>query len=75
MDDTDKKPHQPVHLILANCECPGISTSEPQGVGREWDPVASCTKLGWTITSPGHELDTTNMLLTQTSSADYERTL
>ena len=72
MDDTDHKPRLPVHLILGNSECPRISTSEPQRVGREWDPVASYTKLGWTITSPGHELDTTNMLLTQTSSADYE---
>ena len=39
MDDTDGKPHLPVHLILGNSECPRISTSEPQGVGREWDPV------------------------------------
>ena len=72
MNDTDHKPRLSVHLILGNSECPRISTSEPQRVGREWDPVASYTKLGWTITSPGHELDTTNMLLTQTSSADYE---
>ena len=72
MDETDHKPRLPVHLILGNSECPRISTSEPQRVGREWDPVASYTKLGWTITSPGHELNTTNMLLTQTSSADYE---
>ncbi|KAL9957559.1 hypothetical protein ACROYT_G039201, partial [Oculina patagonica] len=36
------------------------------------DPVASYTKLGWTITSPGKEIDTTSMLLTQTSKVDYE---
>ena len=36
------------------------------------DPVTSYKKLGWTITSPGHELDTINMLLTQTSSTDYD---
>ena len=65
-DDMDDKPRLPVHLILGNSECPRISTSEPQRVGRELDPVASYTKLGWTITSPGHDLDTTNMLLTQT---------
>ena len=49
-----------------------MSTTEPQRVGREWDPVASYTKLGWTITSPGKEIDTTSMLLTQTSRVDYE---
>ena len=49
-----------------------ISTTEPQRVGREWDPVAMYTKLGWTITSPGQELNTPNMLLTQTSRLDYE---
>ena len=41
-------------------------------MGREWDLVASYNKFGWTITSPGQELDTTNMLLIQTSIVDYE---
>jgi len=36
MDDTNDKPHLPVHLILGNSECPRISTSEPQHVGKEW---------------------------------------
>ena len=72
IDDTDDRPRLPVHLILGNSECPRISTTEPQRVGREWDPVAMYTKLGWTITSPGQELNTTNMLLTQTSRLDYE---
>ena len=72
MDDNDERPRLPVHLILGNSECPRISTTEPQRVGREWDPVASYTKLGWTITSPGKEIDTTTMLLTQTSRVDYE---
>ena len=72
MDDNDERPHLPVHLILGNSECPRISTTEPQRVGREWDPVANYTKLGWTITSPGKEIDTTSMLLTQTSRVDYE---
>ena len=72
MDHNGVRPHLPVHIILGNSECPRISTTEPQHVGREWDPVASYTKLGWTITSPGKEIDTTSMLLTQTSRADYE---
>ena len=72
MDDKDERHRLPVHITLGNSECPRISTTEPQRVGREWDPVASYTKLGWTITSLGKEIDTTSMLLTQTSRVDYE---
>ena len=72
MDDNDERPRLPVHIILGHRECPRISITEPQRVEREWDPVASYTKLGWTITSPGKEIDTTSMLLTQTSRVDYE---
>ena len=72
LDDIDDRPRLPIHIILGNSECPRISTTEPQRVGREWDPVACYTKLGWTITSPGKEIDTTSMLLTQMSSVDYE---
>ena len=72
MNDTDERPRLPVHIILENSETPRISTREPQRVGREWDPVASYTKLGWAITSPGKEIDSTNKLLTQTSETDYE---
>ena len=67
MDDNDERPRLPVHVILRKNECPGISSTEPQRVGREWDLVASYTKLGWTITSPGKEIDTTSTLHTQTS--------
>ena len=72
MNDTDERPCLPVHIILGNSETPRISTKEPQRVGREWDPVASYTKLGWAIISPGNEVDCTNMLLTQTSKTDNE---
>ena len=64
MDENDGRPFLPVHIILGNSECPRISTAEPQRVGREWGPVVSYTKLGWTITSPGKEIDTISMLLT-----------
>ena len=72
MDDNDERPRLPVHVVLGNSECPRISTTETQRVGREWDPVASYKKLGWIITSPGKEIDTTSTLLTQTSRVDYE---
>ena len=53
MDDEDDKTDLPVHLILDVSECTRISTAEPLHIGGEWDPVATLTKLGWTITSPG----------------------
>ena len=71
MDDNDERSRLPVHIILGNKEFPRISTTQVQRVGREWDPVASL-KLGWTITSPGREIDTTSIPLTQTSRVDYE---
>lgn len=63
MDDTDERSRLHVHIIPANSEWLRITTTEPQRVGREWDPIATYTKLGWTITLPGKEIDTTNMLL------------
>ncbi len=41
-------------------------------VGKEGEPVAEYTKLGWIIMSPGEEFDKSTMLLTQTSQTDYE---
>lgn len=72
MDDTDESSRLHVHIIPGNSEWLRITTTEPQRVGREWDPIATYTKLGWTITLPGKEIDTTNMLLNETSSVDYE---
>ena len=72
MDDNDNKTNLPVHLILGISECTRISTAEPQRIGGEWDPVATLTKLGWTITSPGQEFDVSAMLLTQTAQVDYD---
>jgi hypothetical protein len=72
MDDNDTKTNLPVHLILGISECTRISTAEPQRIGGEWDPVATLTKLGWTITSPGQEFDVSAMLLTQTAQVNYD---
>ena len=71
MTDCDPKPHLPVHLILGASEYAAIKTSERPRVGLPGEPVAEKTKLGWTIMSPGTEIDHGNMLLTQTSHVDY----
>ncbi|KAK3742407.1 hypothetical protein QZH41_020716, partial [Actinostola sp. cb2023] len=45
----------------------------PPKIGRPGEPVGELTRFGWTIISSGKEpLDTSTMLLTQTSQADYE---
>ena len=35
MDDTDERSRLPVHIIQGSSECPRISATEPQRVGRE----------------------------------------
>ena len=72
MDDSDSKPHLPVHLILGASDYAVIKTTERPRIGRPGEPVAEKTKLGWTIMSPGREIDHANMLLTQTNHVDYE---
>ena len=69
--DCDPKPYLPIHLILGASEYTGIKTSELRRIGLPGEPVAEKTKLGWTIMSPGTEIDCTNMLRTQTSHVDY----
>ena len=69
--ECDPKPYLPMHLILGASEYTGIKTSELRLVGLLGEPVAQKTKLGWTIMSPGTEIDYTNMLRTQTSHVDY----
>ncbi|XP_068690696.1 uncharacterized protein [Montipora foliosa] len=74
MTDHDPKPHLPVYVILGASDYAAINckTSERPRVGLPGKAVAEKTKLGWTIMSPGTEIDHTNMLLTQTSHVDYE---
>ena len=70
--DSDPKPFLPVHLILGASDCAAIKTAEPARVGELGEPVAEKTKFGWTLMSPGKELNHSKMLLTQTSYTDYE---
>ena len=73
MDDVDEKPQLPVHLILGVSDYAKIKTESKPKIGQPGEPVAELTKFGWTILLPGKEMDLSNMLLTQTAAADYER--
>ena len=72
MDDSDSKPHLPVHLILGASEYAAVKTTEGRRIGLPGEPVAEKTKLGCTIMSPGRGIDHRNMLLTQTNHVDYD---
>ena len=73
MEDTDTKDTLPVHLILGASDYAKIKTETAPRMGALGEPIGEKTKLGWTIMSPGKEVDLSTMFFTQTSSADYER--
>lgn len=73
MHDVDTKSRLPVHIILGAGEYTKLKTTSAPKIGEPGQPVAKLTRFAWTIMSSGKEpLDVTNMLLTQTSHADYE---
>ena len=72
MRDRDTKPQLPVHIILGAGEYARIKTDTRPRIGKEGEPVAERTKLGWFIMSPGQEFDRNAMMLTQTSQLEYE---
>ena len=72
IQDGDSKPELLVHLILGTSEYARIKTETRPRIGKPGQPVAELTRFGWTLISPGKDVDLTNMFLTQTSSMDYE---
>ena len=70
--ERDKKSQLPIHIVLGSGEYARIKTKAPPRIGREFEPIAELTKLGWFIMSPGQEFDHNVMLLTQTTQSDYE---
>ena len=58
IQDDSEKPMLPIHLILGTNEYAKIKTGTRPRIGRPGEPVAEYTRLGWTIMSPGKELET-----------------
>ena len=74
MIDKDSKAELPVHLVIGANEYTQIKTENAPKIGRQGEPIAEKTKFGWTIMSPGNEVNASEMFLTaQTSSTDYEK--
>ena len=71
MTDREEKSNLPVHIILETSEYARIKTPNKPRMGRPGEPIAELTKFGWTILSPGKEVDLNNMFLTQVRGADY----
>ena len=71
--DKDEKERLPVHLILGTGDYSKIKTLSKPRVGSPGEPVAELTKFGWTIMSPGEEINLNNMLSTQVHREDYEQ--
>ena len=72
MDDHETKAQLPIHVVLGGGEYARIKTKSRPRIGKEGEPVAELTKLGWFIMSPGKEFDHHHMRLTQTTQSDYE---
>ena len=72
IEDLDSKEELPVHVVLGSGEYARIKTETKPHIGRDEEPIAEKTKLGWFIMSPGQEFDRNRMMLTQTSQTDYE---
>ena len=73
MDDKDSKPVLPIHLILGASEYSRIKTVTKPKIGNPCEPVAELTAFGWSMMSPGKEVNLSNTYLTRTSFGDYEQ--
>ena len=73
MDDVSEKTELPVHLILGATECAKIKKSTKACVGKPREPAAEHTKFGWTIMSPGEDIESEKFFFVISSIVDYEK--
>jgi hypothetical protein len=73
INDVDVKPHLAVHVVLGASDYAAIKTKTAPRIGSPGQPIAEKTLLGWTIMSPGREVDTAPLLLTSSTSVDFDQ--
>ena len=72
-DDDDTKAELPIYIILGARDYAKIKTENKRKIGRPGESVAKLTQFGWTIMSPGKEVDRSNTFLMQMATTDYEK--
>ena len=72
MDDTDEKEKLRIRLIIGASDYVKFKTATQPRVGNTGE-LGELTTFGWTIMSPGANVDLTNMLFTQSSMHDYQK--
>ncbi|XP_065070928.1 uncharacterized protein LOC135695688 [Rhopilema esculentum] len=73
MDDTDDKAELPIHLIIGASEYAKIKTETKPRLGKPGEPVGELIKFGWTIISPGSEVETEHLFFAGSSRVDYDK--
>ena len=73
MDDMDEKGELPIHLIIGASEYAKIKTETKPKIGKPGEPVGELTKFGWTIISPGSEVDAEHLFFAGSSRLDYDK--
>eukprot|EP00795_Rhopilema_esculentum_P005574 gene5574-9577_t len=73
MEERSDKEALPIHLIIGASDYAKIKTPTKPRVGKPGEPVAELTGFGWTIMSPGYEIESNNMFFAKSALADFDR--
>eukprot|EP00794_Sanderia_malayensis_P006399 gene6399-7133_t len=73
MSDTDGKSERPVQMVLGASEYSRVKTATQPRIGEPGEPMAEYTRIGWTIISPGVEVDLAGLYATQSTAENYDR--
>ena len=73
MEERSDKEELPIHLIIGASDYAKIKTPTKPRVGKPGEPVAEFTGFGWTIMSPGYEIESNNMFFAKSALADFDR--
>ena len=62
-----------MHIIIGASECAKLKTGTKACVGKPREPVAEYTKFGWTIISPGEEIEIEKLFFAKSSIFHSEK--
>ena len=73
ISESEDKPQLTIHVVLGVNEYATIKTTTAARVGTPGQPIAEHTRLGWIMMSPGRGDVANPLLLTRSTSTDYEQ--